>query len=465
MTATTATRRPRGPRTALRTSLFGLLAAAWYLLTTFTPTGLPGFAAVAVLGGLVMLGLPPDDGRHGVVATRRTVLVALLGTAAFVPVLSGMDLLLGRVPVEAGHALLATCAAACVVLARFAGFRDTGARALLGRRELVGAVTVLVAGARSFQAGDVFVAMLVLAVLTPVVMAVRRIRRRDAEPRRLTHAPWARQAGNVLLLLVMAGVAELAGTSFLWRVVAPGAQEVLSAMFWTGLVATAVLAAFPRRRISAATNTLVALGSLVLAAQLVLIAAPPTNPVRIGVPLAGEWTVLSGGRATLVNAHRSLQVQRDAVDIARFVDGRTHRGDGSRLEDYAVFGAPVLAVADGRVTEVVDGHPDAPVGGRTWRAMAGNHVVLDIGGGHHVLYGHLQQGSIAVGPGDVVRRGDVIGRVGDSGNSDEPHLHLQVQNTPTFDVADRTIRTFPMLFDGVPVPDPRRGDTVGPAGP
>jgi murein DD-endopeptidase MepM/ murein hydrolase activator NlpD len=239
---------------------------------------------------------------------------------------------------------------------------------------------------------------------------------------------------------------------------------VLAAMLWTGLVTTAVLTALPRRRISAAVNVLVALGSLVLAGQLVLTAAPPADPVRIGAPLAGEWTVLSGGRATLVNAHRSLAVQRDAVDIARFVDGRTHRGDGTRLEDHAVFGAPVLAVADGQVTEVIDGHPDAPVGGRTWQAMAGNHVVLDIGGGHHVLYAHLQHGSIAVRPGDVVRRGEVIARVGDSGNSDEPHLHLQMQNTPTFDVADRTVRTFPMLFDGVTIPDPRRGDTVGPAG-
>ncbi|MGE3287035.1 MAG: M23 family metallopeptidase [Pseudonocardia sp.] len=461
----TATHSLRAPRTALRAGLFGLLAAAWYLLTTFVPGGLPGFAVAAVLGGLVMLTLPPDDGRHGIVATRRTVLVALLCTVAFLPVLIGMDPLLGRVPIQAGHALLATCAAACIALARFAESGDTCADALLGRRELVGAVTVLVAAARSFQAGDVFVAMLALAVLAPVVMALRRIRSRDADPRRLARAPWALQAGNVLVLLVLAGAAELAGTSFLWRVLAPGAQGVLAALFWAGLVATAVLAAFPRHRIPAAANVTVALGSVVLAGQLVLIAAPPTDPVRIGAPLAGEWTVLSGGRATLVNAHRSLAVQRDAVDIARFVDGRTRRGDGSRLEDHAVYGAPVLAVADGRVTAVVDGHPDAPVGGRTWQAMAGNHVVLDIGGGHHVLYAHLQQGSIGVAPGEVVRRGEVIARVGDSGNSDAPHLHLQVQNAPTFDVTDRTIRTFPVLFDGVTVPDPRRGDTVAPLPP
>jgi murein DD-endopeptidase MepM/ murein hydrolase activator NlpD len=56
----------------------------------------------------------------------------------------------------------------------------------------------------------------------------------------------------------------------------------------------------------------------------------------------------------------------------------------------------------------------------------------------------------------------VIGQVGDSGNSDEPHLHLQVQNQPTFDVADRDIRTYPILFDGATVADVRRGDSVRP---
>ena len=63
--------------------------------------------------------------------------------------------------------------------------------------------------------------------------------------------------------------------------------------------------------------------------------------------------------------------------------------------------------------------------------------------------------------GDDVRRGQVLGRVGDSGNSDAPHLHLQVQNNPTFDVEDRTLRTYPMVLDAT-VPDPRRGDPVRP---
>ena len=56
----------------------------------------------------------------------------------------------------------------------------------------------------------------------------------------------------------------------------------------------------------------------------------------------------------------------------------------------------------------------------------------------------------------------MLGEVGDSGNSGEPHLHLQVQNKPTFDVEDRSIRTYPILFDGATVSDVRRGDSVRP---
>jgi murein DD-endopeptidase MepM/ murein hydrolase activator NlpD len=155
-------------------------------------------------------------------------------------------------------------------------------------------------------------------------------------------------------------------------------------------------------------------------------------------------------------------VERNAIDLVQVVDGKTYRGDRSRLENFHIFGDPLLAVADGRVTAAVDGHPDLPIGGTTWHEMAGNHVILDIGGGHYVLYGHLEQGTLRARVGDQVYRGQLIGQVGDSGNSGEPHLHIQVQNMPTFDVEDRGIRTFPILFEGATVSDARRGDSVRP---
>ena len=448
---------------ALRDWGFGALAVAWYVVSIFV-IGLPGFVSVFVFGLLVMLTLAPDSRApsRGIASTRRNLVLALLALAAFVPVALGMDLLVGKFPIEWGPQVVGIFAALCVLLSRFAETREFSQPALLGHRELIVAVTAVVAFARTYQAGDIFIAILGLAVLMPLVMAVRRLRFGATSPRRLSRGGWALQAANFWLFLALVAAAALAGTLAIWQIFAPDAEYLIAGAFWIGLVATAVLVVFPRRRISVATNVLLALGSAFLAVQLVRIYSGPIDPVTIGVPFSQEWYVASGGRSTLVNSHWSLNVQRDAVDFMQLVGGKTYHGDKSRLENYYIYGDPLLAVADGRVTEAVDSVPDAPVGGRTWEDMAGNHVVLDIGDGHYVLYGHMKKGSLRVQVGDVVRRGQVIGQVGDSGNSDAPHLHIQVQNRPTFDVENRDIRTYPILFENATVSDVRRGDSVRP---
>ena len=121
---------------------------------------------------------------------------------------------------------------------------------------------------------------------------------------------------------------------------------------------------------------------------------------------------------------------------------------------------------------MIDSRPDAPVGDSDLEHPEGNIVVIDIGGGRYVMYAHLKQGSARVRVGDRVVSGQDIGLVGDSGNSDEPHLHIQVQSSPTFEISDDDLETFPILFrdtivirDDVAHPrtnaDARRGDQVG----
>ena len=444
---------------------FGGLAVAWWALTTFVPVGLPNSVVVLVLGLLVMLSVEPDSWfpERGVVPSRGNLALAVLAAAPFAAVAIGMDLLLGRVPIEAGHTVLATCAAVCLLLPRLAETRECPHPALLGHRELIISVTALVAVVRGYQAAELFVLMVGFAVFGPIVMAVRRVRLGGGAPRRLARGRWALQAGNFWLFLALLGaVAGLTGTFFIWRIYLPDAQGILVAAFWVGLAATAVVVAFPRPRISVVANVLVALGSVFLVGQLVRIPTPPADAVTIGLPFGDEWQVVNGGRSTLTNAHWTLDVERNAIDLVQLIDGKTYRGDRSRLENFNIFGDPLIAVADGRVTAAVDGQPDLPVGGTTWHEMAGNHVILDIGGGHFVVYGHLEQGTLRVRVGDEVHRGQLIGQVGDSGNSGEPHLHIQVQNMPTFDVEDRRIRTFPIRFEGATVSDPRRGDSVRP---
>jgi murein DD-endopeptidase MepM/ murein hydrolase activator NlpD len=96
------------------------------------------------------------------------------------------------------------------------------------------------------------------------------------------------------------------------------------------------------------------------------------------------------------------------------------------------YGTEVLAVADGTVTAVKDGIPEnvplspnraVPV---TLETIGGNYVMLALGNGRFAFYAHLQPGSFRVKPGDHVRRGQLLGLLGNSGNSDFAHLHFHI---------------------------------------
>jgi murein DD-endopeptidase MepM/ murein hydrolase activator NlpD len=91
----------------------------------------------------------------------------------------------------------------------------------------------------------------------------------------------------------------------------------------------------------------------------------------------------------------------------------------------------VLAPADAVVTFVLDGRPDQMIGSTDRRYQSGNNVVIGIGGGRYLLMGHLSPGSIQVKVGDQVTLGQQIAKVGNSGNTTEPHLHIQAQTIGT----------------------------------
>lgn len=194
-----------------------------------------------------------------------------------------------------------------------------------------------------------------------------------------------------------------------------------------GLVLMAGLALVSRPRVFVATDVVVALLSGFLAFHLVQVSAPATEPVVLDSPLTGEWFVSNGGRRVLLNGHTSQE--SNAIDFLRLdVNGRTHKGGADApLADYPGFGLPVMAPADGRIVGVADGYADNPPGTNSDRAI---HVVMDIGAGRYVLMAHLKQGSVTVQVGDVVWRGQPLAAVGNDGHSSEPHLHMQVQDSP-----------------------------------
>ena len=455
----------------------GALALGWLLLAVFGLLGLPAFFVVIVLGLLALQTLEPDETapNRRVVASRRNVALGVVALAAFVPLAAGPGLLLGTIDLELVLGLAGVLAAVVLGLALAVETDEGASPAALGKRELVLTLTAVLAFAASYHAGDLYLAMVALAVVLSVALAVQRVRlarRGELELGLVRSRPYAAQAVNVWLFVGLLGAGSLPGTFALYELIAPDSHGIIVVAFWIGLAAIALLALVPPRRISLAANVLAALGSLFLVVQLVQIERGPKNAVPMDLPFEGEWFVASGGRSSLVNGHYPLQVQRHGIDLLQVVDGHTHQGGADLLYNYYAFGKRILAPGDGRVTSVIDSRPDAPVGDHDPDHPEGNVVVIDIGRGRYVVYAHLKRGSARVRVGDRVVSGQDIGLVGDSGNSDEPHLHIQVQNRPTFGIEANEIETFPILFrktivirDGVAhAPtnaDVRRGDRVG----
>lgn len=184
------------------------------------------------------------------------------------------------------------------------------------------------------------------------------------------------------------------------------------------------------------------------------------------LPVRGAWFVYWGGRDIADNYHAVDVGQRFAVDLLVMHDGQSHSGDPSLLESYHCWGREILAPAEGVVMSAVDDLPDQAIGAADPAHPAGNHVVLDFGNGEYGFLAHLQQGSVRVAKGDVVRAGQQIGACGNSGNTSEPHLHFHMQTSPTLGQGEGLPAQFTTYrADGVLVRrgELRKGDTIQPA--
>jgi len=170
------------------------------------------------------------------------------------------------------------------------------------------------------------------------------------------------------------------------------------------------------------------------------------KPVELGPPVRGGIWVADEGccddnthhrRGLLVVDGNEVVPQRFAIDWIKL--DRHHRawvGDPSHLSSYFSYGQPLIAAADGTVVVARDGAPNQPPPGNPvpppFEKLPGNHVVVRLGPGLFLLYAHMVPGSIKVHVGERVHRGQLLGRLGNSGNSATPHLHFQVQITRSF---------------------------------
>ena len=205
-------------------------------------------------------------------------------------------------------------------------------------------------------------------------------------------------------------------------------------------------------------------------------------PVSLEYPLRGSFRAMNSPARRVPSHGTDLMGTTYAIDFVP-VDtrGRSARwGWRAALateapEEFVGFGADVLAPAAGTVVLVHDDEPDhrarrSPVTGLLYlagqakrlragpAALAGNHIVIALADeGPFVLLAHLRQGSMRVAPGQPVVAGDVVAQCGNSGNSTQPHVHLQATDSTDWPRA----RGLPIEFATAGAPTmPAEGEVV-----
>jgi len=175
------------------------------------------------------------------------------------------------------------------------------------------------------------------------------------------------------------------------------------------------------------------------------------NPIVVSPPLRGDWIAgdsvnnrpdAAHRRAVLVDGGHAWLAQRYAIDWVQYqtVDGvrTTWKGPEDRNDSYFCYNQPIYSVATGKVVDMADGLPEnVPHSAKYAIAIefnnaAGNHVVVEIAPNRYVLYAHMRPGTVQFKVGDMVKVGDILGHVGNTGSSTEPHLHMHIDDQPSF---------------------------------
>ena len=148
---------------------------------------------------------------------------------------------------------------------------------------------------------------------------------------------------------------------------------------------------------------------------------------KIGLPVLGSWRI-SQGHAGNITHKGDWQYAWD-FDLTD-EESRTYRLPGFGVEDFYCYNIPVFAPASGQVVKVVDGIKDNDINQVNLKDNWGNSVVIQHSQFLFSKLSHLKAGTLKVYEGEYISKGQLIGHIGNSGRSPEPHLHFQLQSTP-----------------------------------
>lgn len=164
-----------------------------------------------------------------------------------------------------------------------------------------------------------------------------------------------------------------------------------------------------------------------------------------------RWYIAQGGNSPLLNQHYSAKAQRGALDVT-VLNRWGFRAKGllpSDLKKYAAYGAIIHAPCDGVVLAARTGQPDLIPPSTDSTQPAGNFVSIFCKN-TTIILAHLKSGSVRVVPEENIKKGDILGEVGNSGNTSEPHLHIHAVEGKTQDM-NKLLRygdPVTMLFNG-----------------
>jgi hypothetical protein len=271
---------------------------------------------------------------------------------------------------------------------------------------------------------------------------------------------WLAKAATILLYL---GAVHVAG---LWVLL----PWYTAAAFVIGLIGIALLQIrrvqrLPWRASRAASLSAVVGGIIATFAVAVLVATamarrvPAEHVVELQFPLRnGVYYVVAGGSVELLNPHvmtltagrfRAYRGQSYGVDLLK-LGAFGLRASGWLPSDprrYVIYGDPVYAPCSGMVVQSEDEAPDMPPPHPDRTRMPGNHVLVNCDG-VHVLVAHLKPGTVRARRGRRIEAGTIIGLVGNSGNSNEPHLHIHAQRPAAPGHEPLSGDPLPMRFNG-----------------